>query len=125
MGLEDVPYLSADPADRIERGARILEYDADLSASQLVPSVLENVRSVERQAIGAQIRRRIEDSGDRVRGERFSRAALAHQRDELPGGDIEIDPVDSGWTRRVRAEADRQRADREQRRLGSGRVRAS
>src|SRR5271170_390176 len=122
MGFESIPNLLADAAYRVERGSRILKHDADLSTSQLVPSIRENVGSVERQAIGAEVGRRIEDSRNRMRGERFSRAALANQSDELSGGDIEIDPVDCGWPGRAQVEADPQRANREQRRLGWSRI---
>ena len=126
MLVQHVADLPADAARRIERGARVLEHDADLAPAEIRPGVgapAGEVDAAEFEALGVKPRRRRQDAGDGVGEQRLARAAFADQRDDLAARNGKADRVDR---RRpgVVAEGDIEALDGEQRLDGEGGVHA-
>ena len=83
---QHVGDLAADRADRIERGARILEDHRDLAAAhvgKLAGLCREQIEPAEHGTAGGDFAGGIENAHHRIGGDRFARAGFADQRDGL------------------------------------------
>src|SRR5690606_2945636 len=93
QGLADLPV---DGVQRIERGHRLLEDDADAVAAHLAQGRLvgaDQLAPVQAHAAARVPRLRIrQELQDRERGDRLARAALADQRERLALVDVERHP---------------------------------
>ncbi len=115
QGLAD---LAVDRVQRVERGHRLLKYDADAIAAHLAEGRL--VGADQLAAIQADAAARMPGLGigqqlqDRERGHRLARAALADQRQGLALVDVERDPADRLQRAALDLEADREVLNLEQ-----------
>ena len=107
---QHVGDLLADRADRVERGARILEYRSRVRGRGFRPVSALGVRAgrARRTRCVPAVTRaaRVEDAHDRVGGDRLARAALADQRQRLAAPQLEADAVERAHGAAAGAELD-------------------
>src|SRR5476649_2873638 len=114
MDLQHLGDLVADPHQRIERGHRLLEDHADAVAAQqahLRRCQREEIAALEGDAAARDLQRRRQQPHDRAGGDRFARAAFAHDAQDLAGLEIEADVLDRVRAVRALGQRDAEVAD--------------
>src|SRR5690349_5938352 len=118
MQQQNLADLLFDRVQRIERGHRLLEHDADIVAAHAAhPALVEfkKIGAFELDGAGRMPRRRIgQEPQNRQRGDRLARSGFADQRQRLALGDIERDPIHGQRLAAAGTEGDGKIADGEQ-----------
>ena len=123
MLQQHVLDLPADGADRIERGARILEDHRHLASTQRAHRAPRRIAQVDAREGNGSLRDlpgTVEDAHDGVGRHRLAGTRFADDADRLPLADIEIDRLDSADHALAGGEFDREVAHAEQRRAFRG-----
>ena len=97
MELQRLDDLQSDRQHRIERGHRLLEDHRDFAAAHvahLVFGQVEEIASLEQDAAFGTRPVRGKQPHDRMRGDRFSGAGFADQRDDLARADLKAEAFD-------------------------------
>ncbi len=115
--------LVAHGAQRMQRAPRALEHEADAAPAQPLPCggvgralAVQQVTALETQPPRPHLRARIEQAGQRERGDRLARAALADQSQRFTGVQGEADVVEHVHQARGRLKAQAQALGLHQRR---------
>ena len=123
MDLQHLADLPLDRVQRIERGHRLLEDDADVVAAhraELGVARLEEVLALEEDLARRVRGRGRQELHHRQRGDRLARSRLADERDGLALADVEARALDRDGDIAALAEFDAEIADREERRVSHG-----
>src|SRR5687767_4485296 len=108
--------LLTDGVERIERGERVLEDDADpaaADAAQLFVRQVVDAAALEPDFARGDAPRRLEQADHREAGDRLAGARLADHAEHLPGRNRKTDRVDRGERAAARRELHRQALDLE------------
>ncbi len=121
MDLQHLADLPLDRVQRVERGHRFLEDDADLVAAhrpQLLLVRLEEILALEVDLARRMDRRGRQQPHHRERRHRLARTGFADQRHRLALDDVETGTLDRHGRRAALLEGDPEIADREERGVG-------